>query len=407
MASELLALRRPDLKRKHGAVSTTTTASQIVPSKDAARESSESMENKHAEDVVKSVDIHSFDADASAVDKAMLNRQIQDHQTITPKANATENQAENVHKTNTITIPPSKVKPTAIMKPYTAPKAQPEKPKSRSFVDDYDEEDDQVQIVVSARKSNTVHQEKPPRPTVFPARAEPHVSKSTPSKTISLTAHAKSPTTHTSTYRSAFMNRLFKTSRPSLKKAALPSASLSTSNSTTTATSNTAADATSPNKRDSYSYHPTIITKRSSTASIRSIGSSIHSTPIQASDIMPEPRFKRLKASQKLNPDPPAAVAVAVTEQATHDLSTVEEVDEFSTSQSQGQQQEAQSQNESQQSQSSQDNTDAFVIPAWGEGANLISQIEKQSDTNFYDFFGRFQPVDLKGKLHLCVCVCV
>ncbi|KAK4513570.1 putative ATP-dependent helicase IRC3 [Mucor velutinosus] len=427
--NELLALRRPDLKRKRDAIPTTTivATSQIVPSEDVAKESSElmdaeSMNDKRTEDIVKQVDIQSLDAHKRAVDKAVMKRQMNDdsaHQTTTRKVDATESQAETVHKTNTITIPPSKVKPTAIIKPYTAPKAQPEKPKSRSFLDDYDEEDDQVQIVVSARKSSTVPKVKPPRPSVFPSRPEPQLSRSTPTKTISLTTNAKpsstttTPTTNASTYRSAFMNRLFKTSRPSLKKAALPSASLSTS-SNAAATGNKATDTASPdNKRDSYSYHPTIITKRSSTASVRSISSSIHSTPIEASDIMPEPRFKRFKALQKLNQNPPAAVAAAAAaaaavEQVTHDLSTVEEVDESSKSQSQLQQENQQGQQEYQQGQqetqgqnedhSSQENAAAFVIPAWGEGDNLRNQLEKQANTNFYDFFGRLQPVDLKGK---------
>ncbi|GAN03681.1 hypothetical protein MAM1_0045c03136 [Mucor ambiguus] len=429
--SELLALRRPNSKRRHDSISsatatatTTAAASQIVPNEDVVKESSElmdaeSMDDKQTEDIVKLVGIQSIGTNKLAVDKVIVKRLMEDdpaHQTATPKVNAIENQPKNVPKTNTIVIPPSKVKPAAIMKAYTIPKAQPEKSKGRSFVDDYDEEDDQVQIVVSARKSNAAPKEKPPRPTVFPTRPEPQVSKSTPTKTISLTAHDRpfSSTTNASSYRSAFMNRLFKTSRPSLKKAALPSASLSTSSSTA-ATGNTATDATSPNnKRDSYSYHPTIITKRSSTASVRSISSSIHSTPIQASDIMPEPRFKRFKALQKLNQDPPAAAA----EQVTHDLSTVEEVDESSKSQSQiirenqqglqesqqgsqenqqGPQENQQNQNES-QSQTSLENAAAFVIPAWGEGDNLCNQLEKQASTDFYDFFGRFQSVDLKGK---------
>ncbi|OAD07525.1 hypothetical protein MUCCIDRAFT_104459 [Mucor lusitanicus CBS 277.49] len=426
--SELLALRRPDLKRKHDAISTTAdtvAASQIVPSEDVAKESSESMdtesmEDTQTEDIVKLVGIQLPHADKPAVVSTVMKQQTENdpaHQTTTHQVNANENQADNVHKANTIIIPPSKVKPAVIMKPHTAPKVQPEKPKSRSFADDYDEEDDEVQIVVSARKSNAVPKEKQPRPTVFPARPAPQVSKSTPSKTISLTAHTKpSPsstaTTNASTYRSAFMNRLFKTSRPSLKQAALPSASLSTSSSTTTAT--TAAAATDDNipndnnsKRDSYSYHPTIITKRSSTASVRSISSSIHSTPIQASDIMPEPRFKRFKALQKLNKDPSAAVVVATAEQATHDLSTVEELDESSKSQSQLQQehqhdppQETLGQSEN-QSQSSQENAAAFVIPAWGEGDQLRNQLETQANTNLYEFFGRLQPIDLKGKWYM------
>ncbi|KAL7315299.1 hypothetical protein PS15m_006763 [Mucor circinelloides] len=416
--SELLALRRPDLKRKHAFISTTSTNSQIVPNEDSinefnAHDFSESMDietldEKHTKESVKPVETQSIDIDTPIANKTIITTSKQTNkgsvnQTTTNKADATENQAEHVHKTNTITIPPSKVKPTALIRPYTALTAQLEKPKTRSVIDDYDEEADQVQIVVSARKPSTETKEKP-RLAASPPR-QPQVSKSTPTKTFSLSHVTPSiPTSNSSTYRSAFMNKLFKTSRPSLKTAALPTASISTSSATTHAAPPTTTEtttATSPHK-DSHSNHPVIITKRSSTASVRSASSNIHSTPIQASEIMPEPRFKRFKASQKKSIDPPVVVQ-------THDLSTVEEVDEPSRSQSQIQsesqnQTECQSQKEN-QDQNSQEDT-PFATPTWAEGANLLNELKKQSTMNPDEIFGYIQPVDVQGK-YAVFCLCV
>lgn len=389
--SELLALRRPNLKRKRESISSsqviTTGNSQIVP--DAIIEEEFNVENQSedilimTENTIKDVSNpqkNKTEDILKSAENQVVKAADKSKGQVRKEANATENLAENVNRKYSVIIPPSTIKPIANVKsqPIAAKLTVQNKPLERQSIrtirDDYDAQDDQVQVVVSARQYNTEPKEKVPVsspvkepkekiPVNLPVKETLQPSSSS-LKTFSL-SHSKASPSNTTRHRSAFMNRLFKTTRPSLKKAALPSASTSTST-------------TSSAKRDSHSNHPVIITKRpSSTSSVKSFKSAASSTPIQMSDMVPEPRFKRPKILQQSTPS------------QTHQLSMVEEADEKSQSQNQ---------NQNQNSEDDCDEEASFKIPIWAVDPGLDQEFMNQSQQDADRIFGSLPRVDLRGK---------
>lgn len=386
-----MALRRPDLKRKRESISTPKEIapgnSQIVP--DAIAEEEFNIENQ-SEDISHTTENTIKDEPNPKENKTENILKSTENQIgkstdktksqASKEANTTENPAEDINLKYSTIIPPSTIKPIANVKPQlttatlTAQNKPLERQNIRTIRDDYDAQDDQVQVVVSARQYNAEPKERAPvgSPVKEPKERmldnspgkEPLQPSSPPLKTFSL-SHSKASTSNTTRHRSAFMNKLFKTTRPSLKKAALPSASTSTAS-------------TSSAKRDSHSKHPVIITKRSSsTSSVRSFKSTASSTPIQMSDMVPEPRFKRPKILQQTTPS------------QAHQLSMVEEVDEKSQSQNQ---------NQSQDSEDDRDEEISFKVPIWAVDPELDQEFMNQSQQDADRIFGSLPRVDLRGK---------
>ncbi|KAI8636292.1 hypothetical protein BD408DRAFT_407278 [Parasitella parasitica] len=375
--SDLLALKRPDPKRKRASTAD-TAAADIDQSVSIATASN--VAELRTEDIDKASDIQkeAIDEPVEKVHESTKD-QTEEESVAGPatnateeplsslnddtndKANATEHQAEDANTTDPVIIPSSTQEPplNTISTQDTTASIQPEKQSILPALQDFDEQEDEIQVVVSARKRSNAE----PKDNANSVQNISYSPISTPLKPFSL-YHSKSSTpisTTTARHRSAFMDRLFKTSRPSLKKAALPTTSPSTSS---TASNN------------AHSNHPVIITKRpSSTLSVVSTSSYKSALPIQTSDIAPEPRFKRPSILQKLEPA------------ATHDLSTVEEV------------------NEQSQIQASEEDT-PFETPAWAEDdVELEDHLKRQSKIDPDEIFGRLPPLDLRGKNIFVLCM--
>ncbi|CEP20035.1 hypothetical protein [Parasitella parasitica] len=381
--SELLALRKPDSKRRRESTTEAETgaavgqAAPIANTPYVAEDSAENINNENelqAVDMERALDVQKVapDIQENAIDEPVQEAHEpaedrmeeedvagpahnQAEESLNPqndktsgKANAAETQAESVDKIDSVTASSPTPEPgsSAELNQDTTKDIQEEQPFIHSILDDFDEQEDEIQVVVSARNRITEAKD-----TTNPASYSPlQTFPLSHSKTSTLIHNS---TTTTTRHRSAFMDKLFKLTRPSLKKAALPTPSPSTS--------------CTANKNDSHSNHPNIITKRpSSTSSVVSSSSYKSALPIQTSDIVPEPRFKRPSTLQKL---------------VEHDLSTVEEV------------------NEPSETRNPAEEDTSFEIPAWArDPLGLENQLRMQSKMDPDTIFGRLPPLDLRGK---------